>query len=204
MSLFRRAFDLLEEARARSIARRLGRFLSAGQTVLDLGAGSMIVAAALERALGVRAFGLETLAYRRRPLPLALYAGRRAPFRDQAFDVVLIAFVLHHASDGGLAVLEEARRLTRSRILLLEDSFDTFLDRLAIRVVDPVLNWLENPRIEVPCRFRPTAEWQEVFHRLGLRLTDLVRIRTTPFIRTRQVLFVLEKEGPGEGAARPR
>ena len=204
MSLFRRAFDLLEEARARSIARRLRRFLSAGQTVLDLGPGSMIVAETLERRLGVRVFGLETLAFRRRPLPLALHAGRRAPFRDAAFDAVLIAFVLHHCPDGGEGVLVEARRLTRGRILLLEDSFDTALDRLAIRVLDPVLNWLEDPRIPVPGRFRSTAEWLEVFQRLGLRPAEVRRIRTTPVLRTRQVLFVLEKQEPGDGAIRER
>lgn len=193
MSPFRRAFDRLEELRARSIAKRLRRFLTGGETVLDMGAGSMIVAAALERALGVRAFGLETLAYRRRPLPLALYAGHRAPFRDDTFDSVLIAFVLHHCPDGGRGVLEEARRVTRSRILLLEDSFDTARDRLAIRVVDPVLNWLENPRIKIPYRFRPTAEWLALFQEMGLRLAAMKRIRTTPILRTRQVLFVLEK-----------
>ncbi len=192
MSLLRRAFDRLEVLRARSIAGRLRRFLEPGETVLDMGAGSLIVASELEGALGVRVFGLETLAYRRRRLPLAIYSGRRAPFRDRSFDTVLIGFVLHHCPDGGLAVLEEARRLSRKRILLIEDGFDTPFERLAIRILDPLLNWLENPRIEVPRRFRPTAEWLAIFERMGLKVSAVKRIRTTPILRTRQVLFVLE------------
>jgi ubiquinone/menaquinone biosynthesis C-methylase UbiE len=192
MRLFRRAFEALEERRARRIARRLRRFVEPGESLLDLGCGSMLVADEVRKLAGVRVFGLETLSYRRRRLPLALYCGRRAPFRDRSFDCVVINFVLHHCEDGGLAVLEEARRLARRRIVLLEDSYDHLLERVVIRAVDKTLNWLENPAVPVPYRFRPSWEWKELFGRLGLRLSAWKRIRTTPILETRQVLFVLE------------
>ncbi len=192
MNSLRRALEALEERRARRIARRLRRFLGAGESVLDMGCGSMLVADEVRKLSDVRVFGLETLRYRRRPLPLALYGGRRAPFRDRSFDCVIINFVLHHCGDGGVGVLEEARRLARKRILLLEDSYDNFLERLTMRMVDRVLNRIENPAIPVPCRFRPSWEWERLFARLGLRLSASKRLRTTPILETRQILFVLE------------
>lgn len=192
MNRLRRALEALEKRRARRIARRLRRFLGAGESVLDMGCGSMLVADEVRKLSDVRVFGLETLLYRRRPLPLALYGGRRAPFRDRSFDCVIINFVLHHCDDGGVGVLEEARRLARKRILLLEDSYDNFLERVTMRMVDRVLNRIENPAIPVPCQFRPSWEWERLFVRLGLRLSASKRLRTTPILETRQILFVLE------------
>jgi len=195
MNPFRRLFDRLELRRAHKIARKLRRYIRPGEHVLDVGCGPLVVADELQKLTGARVLGIETLDYRKRPLPMALYSGARAPFRDASFDVVVIGFVLHHCDDGGLAVLREARRLTRGRILLLEDSFDTLFDRAAIRIVDKLLNYIENPAIPVPYRFRPSWDWKSLFGELGLTMTKMERLRTTPILKTRQILFVLESKG---------
>jgi len=192
MGILRRAFERLEEVRAGSIARKVRRFIAPGESVLDLGCGSLLVGAAVARETGARIFGADAIAFRRRPLPLAVSAGGRTPFRDGSFDAVLVAFVLHHCEDGGLGVIREARRLARSRVIVLEDRYDTPFQRASIRTLDPILNRFEDPRIPVPLRFRPTAEWIEVFRGLGFRPAAVRRIRTTPVLRTSQVLFVLE------------
>jgi len=192
VSWFRRAFDALEARRARRIARRLRHHLSAGERVLDLGCGSLMVAEAVRDHSGVRVVGIDTLAFPKRPLPMTRCSGARAPFGDGAFDAVILCFVLHHCEDGGLGVLAEAKRLARKRILVLEDGFDTLFERVTIRAVDRILNFLENPRIPVPYRFRPTEDWKRLFESMGLRLRAMDSIRTTPILETRQVLFVLE------------
>ena len=196
MNILRRAFERLEEVRAGSIARKVRRHIAPGESVLDLGCGSLLVGDAVARETGARVIGLDAIAFRARPLPLAVGAGGRAPFRDRSFDAVLIAFVLHHCEDGGTAVLREARRLARSRVIVLEDRFDTPFERWSIRKLDRILNRLEDPRIPVPLRFRPTASWIEAFDALGLRTAAVRRIRTTPVLRTAQVMFVLEPASP--------
>ena len=193
MNPLRAAFERLEEIRAGSIARKVRRFIAPGWSVLDLGGGNLVVADAVARATGARLFALDAIAFRRRPIPLALYGGGRAPFRDGAFDAVLVAFVFHHCADGGEAVLREAARLARSRVIVLEDAYDTAFERWSIRLLDPILNRLEDSRIPTPLRFRPTAAWIELFGRLGLRTAAAKRIRTTPVLRTAQVMFILEK-----------
>lgn len=181
----------MEELRAARIAQRLGRHLETGETVLDLGCGSQIVAEQVQRESKAKIVGLDTLEFSKRDLPMVLYDGVRAPFEDRSFDVVLISFVLHHCEDGGVSVLREAQRLASKKILLLEDSYDRRSERIIVRLADRILNRLEDARIPVPYRFRPSEEWKVVFHDLGLTLTGMERMLTTPILNTRQILFLL-------------
>jgi ubiquinone/menaquinone biosynthesis C-methylase UbiE len=189
--VLKRAFEVLEERRGGRIARLLRDYLERGETVLDLGCGSLVVAEQIERYAPVRVVGLDRLAFARRRLPLVLYGGGTLPFRDRSFDTVVLAFVLHHCEDGGVEALGEAGRVARRRVLVLEDAYEHALERWLTRVVDRLLNRIENPGIPVPLRFRPAGEWQRLFTDLGLRVEAVRTVRTTPILETRQRLFVL-------------
>ena len=189
--MLRRALESLEERRGGRIARLLRDYLAPDERVLDLGCGSLVVAARIEAIARARVFGLDRLAFPRRRLPMVLYGGGTVPFRDRSFDAVVLAFVLHHCDDGGMEVLAEARRVARRRILVLEDSYEHALERWLTRRVDRLLNRIENPKIPVPLRFRPAHEWQRLFADLGLRIEAVRTVRTTPILETRQRLFVL-------------
>lgn len=189
--MFEQAFSSLESRRGNRIARLLRDYLEPGERVLDLGCGSLVVAAAIEEHAGVRVVGLDRLAFARRRVPFVRYSGGTVPFRDRSFDTVVLAFVLHHCEDGGIEVLTEARRVARKRILVLEDAYEHALERWITRSVDRLLNRIENPEIPVPLRFRPADEWQRLFEDSGLRVETVRTVRTTPIFETRQRLFVL-------------
>ncbi len=191
MTVFDRAFESLSLRRAGRIARLLRDYVEPGESVLDIGCGGSIVAERLQAETGARILGLDTLRHRRRPMPMVLYAGDTAPFRDDSFDTVLIGFVLHHCADGGMMLLGEAKRLARRRILLLEDGYDHPLERAAARVIDRALNHLENPAVPTPCRFRSSGEWRRLFLEMAMPLHVARTVRTTPILENRQVLFVL-------------
>jgi SAM-dependent methyltransferase len=183
----------LARRRAARLGRLLRQYVDDGELILDVGGGSLLVADELRRQRRVSVVGLDTLAYRKCQVPLALYDGRAAPFRDAAFDTVLAGFVLHHCEDGGVAVLREARRLARRRVLVLEDGYEHAAERLLTRSVDRLLNRIEHAAIPTPCRFRSAAQWRQLFGELGFAVAETRTVRTTPIFETRQVLFVLTK-----------
>lgn len=106
--------------------------------MLDVGAGTGLLAQALSEAIGVRPTLVDVVTKNRTRLPFVLYDGARLPFPDHAFDVALIAFVLHHAADPD-RVLAEARRVGR-RLVVLEDTYRSIAERTAASWID----WIQN------------------------------------------------------------
>jgi ubiquinone/menaquinone biosynthesis C-methylase UbiE len=53
-------------------------------------------------------------------VPLQIYNGRSIPFADDYFDVSLVFYVLHHCEDPE-QVLREAIRVTRGKIIIIEE-----------------------------------------------------------------------------------
>jgi SAM-dependent methyltransferase len=100
----------------------------AGSLVLDLGAGagaaSRAVTAAGGRPVAVDA-SIDMLRHDHglRP-PAAVGDARRLPFKDGAFDTVVIAFLLSHVPDP-LTVMQEARRATGPAGAILVSTFSS-------------------------------------------------------------------------------
>jgi ubiquinone/menaquinone biosynthesis C-methylase UbiE len=117
--------------------------------------GQRLVAHPIAARLG-REFGL----------PRVLYDGLTLPFADESFDVVLLAFVLHHCPDP-LAVLREAVRVSRGRVLVLEDGDVAHPPRRLERLTDALIN-LE---IGHPHAQRSRSEWLALIGAGGLGVT---------------------------------
>lgn len=99
-------------------------------------------------------------------LPLVRYDGVTLPFADASFDVVTLAYVLHHSRDAG-RVLAEARRVLRPGgvLLVAEDRVD---GRLRRAITTGFHVWL---RVFTGMRwneFRTPPAWQRLFAAQGL------------------------------------
>lgn len=95
------------------------------RNVLDIGTGSGLFAEAFE-ADGLEVAGIdaspEMIAAARQYVPHATFLEAPAeelPFPEEWFDLVFLGVVLHE-SDNPLAVLQEARRVSRNRVCVLE------------------------------------------------------------------------------------
>jgi SAM-dependent methyltransferase len=162
--------------------------------LLDLGAGEAYVAAALRRQTGIWACAVDIGYYQRTTVPYLIYDGSRLPFADDTFDTTLISLVLHHcaAPEG---VLDEALRVTRSRLIVLESVYRNRWERGCLDRLDRWLNrYRHGGAMHVPLAFKKAEEWQQVFEARPLKTIEQRWLGSRGERLIHQpVLFVLEK-----------
>jgi len=193
-------------SRARTFVTRFSRFVDVDETLLDLGCGTGQV-------------GLFSRLYRRQNVTLAdvrppwwyigqwlfgvpcakalaqKYAmryvmcdGVRLPFADGEFDTLLLLSVLHHAKSPE-AVLAEAARVSRKRVIVFEDIPRTRCEALVCWVADVLIN-LEVPLPGRSHGNRSQVAWEKAFGSVGLRVTHVESFHIPLFPIT---MFVLGK-----------
>jgi SAM-dependent methyltransferase len=82
------------------------------------------------------------------------------PFGDSTFDAVACRLAGHHFADVGAAMREMAR-VTRSRVVVCDNTFVSDASEEADRLRDP--SHVRNYSVD---------EWRELFAQAGLRITD--------------------------------
>ncbi|WP_457652240.1 class I SAM-dependent methyltransferase [Rhodocaloribacter sp.] len=134
--------------------------------VLDLGAGEGYVGEAAARDLGARVHLADVVDMNRTALPHTVYDGRRLPFPDDAFDVTVLYFVLHHSEDPS-AVLREALRVSRRGVIVAESVYEKDWDRRLLTFLDTLANRLRSGGLmrgqEEHLHFRTAAGWRALF-----------------------------------------
>ena len=139
-----------------------------GSRVLDLGAAEAYVPAALSARTGAWACGVDIGVYRRVRVPYAVYDGRRLPFRDATFDTTLLLLTLHHC-DAPEAVLDEAIRVTRRRLVVTESVYRTPVERFWLDLLDGRVNRFRHEGAMRPAlHVRRPEEWRRLFETRAL------------------------------------
>ena len=152
--------------RAYDMALEIASRLSTGASVLDVGCGNGFIAHHLKSILNSNVFGIDVGDTPAAPIDYLSYDGRHFPVPDQAFDAVLLCYVLHHAQDARL-VLDEVRRVLRDDGLAIvyEDNPGHWWDR--------VVCWGHNKQWQHrtgPCTFRLRAGWRKIFDTAGFEI----------------------------------
>ena len=156
------------------------------------------MAPALVRVRGGWGCSCDVGSFRRTPGPYAVYDGARLPFRDGAFDTTLILLALHHCDDPD-GVLDEALRVTRHRLIVMESVFRNRLDRFWLERLDGRLNARRHGGgMNVPLAFRTPDGWRRVCsRRAGLRVIETRWLGSWwERLVHHPALFVLEMPGP--------
>ncbi|MDX1547141.1 MAG: class I SAM-dependent methyltransferase [Rhodothermales bacterium] len=189
-----RGFESLQRARARRKIRFIQPFLPRIKRplhVLDLGAGEGYVGAILGEGRGVQVTLADVLPMNRTGLPHVLYDGQHLPFGDDAFDVTVLYFVLHHAEDPR-AVVREALRVTKGRVVVVESVYEKAWDRHLLERLDRWANRVRSRGLmrgqEEHVQFRRRAAWRTLFEDEGA--TVLSERRRGRLVH-RQAAFVL-------------
>lgn len=184
--------------RENEVGRRLAPHLHPGQRVLDYGAGTGLVSRWLAAYAGIRPVLADMVEYRnrRREFPFVKMGDPfHVPAQDGAFDVALLLFALHHNPyEAQGKMLAEAARVARGRIIVLEDTPLSAVDRAFNIFWDRLLNLRHG--VPTPCAFRGVGEWRAVFMEHGLEPVHVETYRPKwPTLMTyHHTLFVLDRE----------
>jgi ubiquinone/menaquinone biosynthesis C-methylase UbiE len=144
-----------------------------GQRILDLGAGEGYVAAALQRHSTSWVCAVDIGPYRRADGVYVTYDGCRLPFRDATFDTTLILLTLHHCAMPE-AVMDEALRVTRQRLIVMESVFRNAWERYLLALLDGRLNrYRHQGQMPMSLAFRRPQEWQQLFENRALQMADI-------------------------------
>lgn len=175
--------------RTEKIVNSFDEFIKKGEKILDVGAGGGWVTEEIQKRKNNKVTLLDVIDFNQTNLKLVLYNGEKIPFSNNSFDAVLLIYVLHHTKNP-LKVLEEAKRVTKDRIIIFEDTFSSYFDKffLCFRdVLTNLLGFLVKPfKKKVPFNFKEVPEWERIFEDFRLKV-----IFKNKF--SHQALFVLKK-----------
>jgi SAM-dependent methyltransferase len=121
----RRLMDAIMRWRARGLVGRIAPWLRPGDALLDVGSGTGHNGERLRRACHVQVTETDVVDFSTVGPKPVLFDGRQLPFADVQFDAVTLIYVLHYVEDP-VAFLKEARRVCRSRIVLVQTTCDGF------------------------------------------------------------------------------
>lgn len=145
----------------------LQNFLKPRDKVLDIGCGSGLRAKLLSSLYNVDFTLCDIDDHNKTNFPFVKFDGRKLPFRNQEFDAVTICFVLHHAKDYK-KLLNEARRVSKKYIIILEDDSDGKIAKIYTALHGKFFNWFY--QIKNQCQFFSFSQWLDVFTREGLKV----------------------------------
>ena len=161
--------------------------------MLDIGCGDGSISGLISHLRpDVSVQGVEVMERPSCKIPCRTFDGSTLPFADETFDVCLFVDVLHHTEDVRVS-LSEARRVTRSFVLLKDHLDENVLDHWTLRFMDWVGNRPHGVRL--PYNYQSRDQWRAHISASGLTAaswsTDLA-LYPPPFglVFGRQLHFV--------------
>lgn len=179
--------------RTEKITNTFDEFIKEGEKVLDIGAGGGWIGEEVQKRKNAKVILLDVTDFNQTDLKLVLYSGKNIPFPDNAFDISLLIFTLHHCQDY-LRVLEEAKRVAKKKIIIIEDIPASQINKFFLYFWDVITNLpslIKPPGENITFNFKKISQWQKIFNNSQLKIIFQKEFQSNKLIH--HVLFVLQK-----------
>lgn len=177
--------------RAKNYSNFLRNVIETKSKIIDVGLGDGTVAKQIGKDFNSKVIGIDVVDYNTTDIPLYIYDGKNINFKENSFDIALIIQVLHHCEDP-IPVLKEAKRITKNKIIILEDVCTSFIHKIIACAYDFIMN-IRHP-VKTPFNFKREEEWTEIFKELNLKILEMKKYPYKEFYSPmKPILFVLKK-----------
>lgn len=192
--LTRRVMEDQYAKRASQIFKRIRSYIGENERIIDIGSGTGFVAKIISEKQSPQ---ITLVDVRLNPLckslPVVIYDGKTLPFPDNHFKTALLIAVLHHCHEP-MKILDEAIRVSTDKIIVMEDLFESPLEKWLTLIEDSIVNWEFRGH---PHNNKLEDEWFKIFRQKNLKVLNFEKFRLVcagfPF---RLGIFVLQKEKP--------
>lgn len=176
--------------RAKNISAFIKNYIKKGESILDVGSGNGTILNQIEKDCDAKIQGIDVIDYMDTDIPFKLFDGKTIPFKDKSFDNVLIIETLHHCDDP-IRILKESVRVSKKKIIILEDVYINPLHRIITCGYDYLMNFRH--AVNTPFNFKKEKEWMAVFKKLNLNIVKNLNCKTQWYSPMRSKVFILEK-----------
>ena len=166
-----------------------------GEKILDLGAGDGLLALEIKEQLGKEVVLVDVVDYNYTDLPLKIYNPEdTVPLADKEVDTTILFVVLHHTNNPE-HLLEEATRVTKQRLVILEGSMEDD----DTRVTNSFMDWFYNrimrdADINIPLNFLNLEGWEEILKKYGFSVIETKYIGIDePIVPEYHVFIIAER-----------
>ena len=140
--------------------------------VLDVGAGTGVIAEAIQKLLPARKVVAVDVVDRYFPtlsIETRVYDGRTLPFEDGSFDAATINNVLHHVPRNvRSALMTEIGRVVQGPIYIKDHVASSRLDHLRLAALDAIGNIPFGGQIDA--EYLTMAEWEQLAKHIGAHI----------------------------------
>jgi len=181
------------QKRTEKIVNLFEQFIKEDEKILDIGAGGGWIGEEIQRRKKIEITPLDVKDFNQTSLKLVLYNGENIPFSDNSFDVSLLIFTLHHCPDP-LRVLSEARRVTKGKIIVVEDAPTSLFNKMLLYpwdIITGLPSLIKPPGEKFAFNFKTVSQWQEIFQDLKFKIIFQKEFQSNKLIH--HVLFVTAK-----------
>ena len=154
--------------RIRVLSGHLSELIPPDALILDVGCGDGLLAHTIrQRRPDIEITGIDVLVREETHVPVEAFDGKRIPYGDASFDLVMFVDVLHHAEDPS-RLLREAVRVARQALLIKDHIKTGFLAGAALRLMDRVGN--RRHGVALPYTYWTRQQWLQEFDAFGLKI----------------------------------